>query len=394
MPVTSRVSGRDERAALLPAEILPLFDDGFVTSCDLYEEYVFRLALDVFRRSGLAAAFEKPATVAEAIERSGLDPRAAAVPVDWIVRTLAMRGVIGTRVEGAEVRHALAGDPEGLDAGEVRLEQERCDPAMLPSYTIAALAAEHYPAVLRGEVTGEQALFGATRMAAWAEYFSGGNGLYAISNLIGAIACDEALPAHGGAVLELGGGFGSGASALCDRLAARGRTQALTGYRFTEVSIPFLRQAQRLLPARHPDVPWAFARLDMNRPFREGGVEPHGFALVYAVNALHVAHDLAATLAEVREALGPGGKLVIAECVRPFPGRPVYVEFVFNLLETFRSPKLVPGWRPNGGFLTPEQWRAALESNGFRDVRLVPDVEAIRDAYPSFVVAAVVATRA
>ena len=48
----------------------------------------------------------------------------------------------------------------------------------------------------------------AARMAAWAEYFSGGNGLYAISNMVGAIACDEALPAQGGAVLELGGGFG------------------------------------------------------------------------------------------------------------------------------------------------------------------------------------------
>jgi len=30
----------------------------------------------------------------------------------------------------------------------------------------------------------------------------------------------------------------------------------------------------------------------------------------------------------------------IGECVRPFPRQPVYVEFIFNLLEAFRSPLL------------------------------------------------------
>jgi SAM-dependent methyltransferase len=115
---------------------------------------------------------------------------------------------------------------------------------------------------------------------------------------------------------------------------------------------------------------------------------------VHAVNALHVAHDLAFTLGQIREALRPGGALVIAECIRPFLGQPVYTEFVFNLLEAFQQPLLVPEWRPNGGFLTPEQWTAALHENGFRDVRWLPDIPLIRDAYPAFVVAAIVARRA
>jgi hypothetical protein len=96
---------------------------------------------------------------------------------------------------------------------------------------------------------------------------------------------------------------------------------------------------------------------------------------------LHVARDLAATLAEVRAALAPGGALVISECVRPFAGRPVYVELAFNLLASFRDPVLVPGWRPNGGFLTPEQWTQALAANGFRDVRSV-DIATIRKPSP------------
>ena len=132
----------------------------------------------------------------------------------------------------------------------------------------------------------------------------------------------------------------------------------------------------------------------MNKPFEEAGVVPGAYALVHGVNTLHVATDLAFTLGEVRSALAPGGAVVISECVRPFPGQPVYVEFVFNLLEAFREPVLDAGWRPNGGFLTPEQWTAALEASGFCDVRIVPDIAVIRDVYPSFVVAAVVAVKA
>ena len=54
----------------------------------------------------------------------------------------------------------------------------------------------------------------------------------------------------------------------------------------------------------------------------------------------------------------------------------------------------MPGWRPNGGFLTPEQWTAALAANGFEDIRIFPDIAAIREAYPGFIVAAIVARRA
>ncbi len=152
-----------------------------------------------------------------------------------------------------------------------------------------------------------------------------------------------------------------------------------------------MRRAERSLRARFADRGLEFGALDIDRPF---GVAPGAYALVYGVNVLHVARDLAATLAEVRAALAPGGALVISECVRPFAGRPVYVELAFNLLASFRDPILVPGWRPNGGFLTPEQWTQALAANGFTDVRVYPDIGAIRETLPLFVVAAVTARRA
>jgi SAM-dependent methyltransferase len=237
-------------------------------------------------------------------------------------------------------------------------------------------------------------LFAPERIGAWFEYFSNDNLIYAISNRIGALAAERALRGDGGPVLELGGGLGSGTAALLERFTETGRVSAIRSYRFTEIAPSFLRRGQRRLAGRFPGVTLSFGRLDMDRPFGEAGVEDGGLALVYGVNTLHVARDLEFTLAEVRRALAPGGALVLSECVRPFPGRPVYIEFLFNLLEVFRAPRLVEPWWPNGGFLTPEQWTAALEACGFRDVTVYPDIARIREVCPSFVVAAIAAVRA
>ena len=131
--------------------------------------------------------------------------------------------------------------------------------------------------------------------------------------------------------------------------APPGALTQMLGYRFTEVSPLFLKRAQRTLTARYPQVPFSFATLDIDGPFTAGGVAPGSCSLIYGVNVLHVARDLAATLAQLREALRSDGVLVMAECVRPFAGMPLHLELVFNLLGSFRDAVRVPGWRPNGG---------------------------------------------
>lgn len=394
-PSGDRSPQADERARLIPPELLPLFDDAFVRSCRLIEEYVVRLALRTVRSVGLERACAGGATVDEALTRAGLDPTVARVPVAWMLQMLAARGWVEcTTAGGAGTRYRIDRALPALDPDELLAAAAANDERCLPSYRIAALAAEAYPAVLRGEISGEQALFRPEGVVAWSRYFSNANPLYGVTNAIGAVAAARALPPQGGAVLELGAGFGSGAEALLERIEATGRARAVSHYRVTDQSAMFLRRAERTLRARFRATPLEFHALDIDRPFAEGGVRPASCALVYGVNVVHVARDLAATLAEVRTALVDRGVLAIAECVRPFAGRPVYVEFVFNLLGTFRDPVLAPPWRPNGGFLTPEQWRAALEANGFADVRVFPDIAGIRAVFPSFVVAAIVATRA
>ncbi len=394
MPTLSKRNGQDERAALFPPELLAHFDDALIASFDLFEEYVWRQALALFRACGLEAACRSPASVSEAVVRAGLLPEVARLPVSWILALLASRDWI-IREAGAdgEIRYRLGQTLPLLDPEELRAAQQVHDARCLPAYDIAALAAAHYPDVLGGRINGEQALFGGAGIIPWVKYFSNDNPVYAISNTVGAIAAAQASAADTETILEIGGGLGSGAIALLDHFENIGRTAQIGSYSLTEISPLFLKRAQRNLVARNPRCAMRFAALDIDHPFAGAGIAPGSVSMVYGVNVLHVARDLGKTLAQLRSALRDRGLLVMAECIRPFAHVPLHLELIFNLLGSFRDAVLVPDWRPNGGFLTPEQWTAALQANGFQDVRIYPDIAAIRDAYPSCVIGAIVARR-
>ena len=382
-------------AEVLPARVRAPFTASFVRSARLYDEFVHRLVFSVFRASGLAAAVGgAPGTSDEIMARAGLEPGRARVPVDWILRRLGHRGIL-ERTDGAgRPRFRLhAGVPE-LDPGAVREEQQREDAAWLPSYVLAETVAQDYPAFLRGERTGEEILFSPSRLRLWVDFFSNANPLYAVNNLVGAGAAQEWMPPTRLVIVELGGGLGSGAAALLEGLRREGRWPEIDEYRFTELVPAFLRRGQHALQARFPDASFLkFGALDMNLPFEKQGVAPRSASLVYAVNTLHVARDLHFTLREIFEVLAPGGRLVVSECIRTIPAQAIYVEFIFNLMETFRSPVLHPSYRPNGGFLTPEQWRGAMDATGFVEIAVLPDIAAMRARFPDFNVGAVGATR-
>jgi SAM-dependent methyltransferase len=377
----------------LPPGLAPVFDARFTRSNALFDEFVYRLSVRVLCDTGLARAVGEWGTVDELVRRAGLDPRPAAVPVSWMLRHVARRGGLAREdtADGPRFRDNGLGTPE---PALIAAEQREHDAGCLPSYALAEMAAREYPAFLRGGPTGEQILFAPARLPLWISYFSNDHPLYAVNNHVGAVAVAASMPRRPGTILELGGGLGSGAAALLERLSRAGRLADVHAYRFTELVPALLRRGQRLLEERFADAPpLAFATLDMNQPFTPQGVAPASVSLVYAVNTLHVASDLAFTLGEVSRVLEPGGQLIVSECVRPWPADTLYPEFVFNLLETFRSPRLHPAYRPNGGFLTAEQWTGALEAAGFCDIRVLPDLMRIRKDFPGFYVAAIVATR-
>jgi SAM-dependent methyltransferase len=381
-------------AEFLSAPLAAWFDARFVRSDRLIDEYTSRLTLQVAKAVGLDETLAGGGTAEELVARLHLNPEAALVPIGWILRRLAERGVIVAREAGDgpprfRAEHALPGD----DPAVVRAEQERHDPASLPSYALADTAAQMYPAFLAGKRSGEDILLGPARLGLWSRYFSNEHPLYAVNNRLAAAAVMSCLGETPSTILELGGGLGSATAAVLDALLAADRVDDVAAYRVTELAPMFLRTAQRRAETHYPTVPWlTFATLDIDQPFAPQGIAPESVSIVYAVNTLHVSRDLTATLGEIRRALRPGGCLVAGECVRPRAGETVYPEFVFNLLTTFRAPALHPGYRPNGGFLTPEQWREALGTAGFRDVRTLPDMDVVRAAVPRFSVAALIAS--
>jgi SAM-dependent methyltransferase len=131
----------------------------------------------------------------------------------------------------------------------------------------------------------------------------------------------------------------------------------------------------------------------MTRPFEAQGVVPGSQSVVFAVNTIHVAHNLDFTLGEILRTLEPGGRLIISECVRMLPGQALNAEFIFNLMATFRSRRPDTPGQPPAGFLLPAQWKSALEAAGFADVRFLPDVLTFSDRFPRFHVAVIGATR-
>lgn len=402
MTVADRIVGltaeeREQLAARiarhLPAPLVSVFDPDLMCSHLLFDEFVHRLILQVCAETGLAAAASTSvwSTVDDIVARSGFDPAHATVAVGSMFGHLAARGMLA-RNDG---RFRAESPLPAADPDEVRVEQQRHDPACRPSYVVAETVARDYPAFLRGKRSGEDILLAPSRLPLWVAYFSNDNVLYAVNNRVGAVAVETWMSRTPGTILEIGGGCGSGTSALLERLAAVDRLAQARAYRFTELVPAFLRRAERIVQERFRDVPGlTFEALDMNRAFAEQGVAPESVSVVYAVNTLHVAHDLAFTLGEVRQALAPGGQLIVSECVRPFDGQTLYPEFIFNLMSTFRAPRLHPEYRPNGGFLTIGQWTAALAAAGFRDVRVLPDIDSIRRLFPTFYAAALGATRA
>ena len=400
MDTTSEIGRAEAPAAaallrgLLPPELLPLFDASFVRLHLLYDEFIHRLVLRVVSETGLEQTLREPGTPTEIATRAGFAGGQALVPLDWMLRHLTARGLLEELSGGAAFRYRSLGPFPTLDPAPVSEEQKRLDPSWMPAYTLAETIARDYPAFLRGEVTGEEVLFSPRRLRLWSDYFSNDNGLYVVNNRLGALAVEQWLPRSGATVLEVGGGLGSGALALLERLEAAGRLGAIEEYRFTEFVPAFLRRGEHAVRARYAGLSRiTFASLDMNRPFGKQGVAPGSVSVVYAVNTLHAAHDLDFTLGEVLRALEPGGCLVVSECVRSHARQPIEAEFVFNLTETFRSPRLHPLYRPSGGFLTPGQWKGAMEAAGFVDIRFLPDIMRVQDQAPTFIAAAVGATR-
>ncbi len=379
----------DARAYTLLAEAglgRDLFNPRQHRGCELVERYARDLALDLCVRLGTFDRLHAPASVASVRDACGFVP-AFDRPLGWLLEHARHAGVL---VRDGDA-YRLDAPPPAPALAEIKSAGLDENPAYAPAYELLDVAAALYPRVARGEVQAERALF--LRVGLWMAYFSNANGYYALTNRVAARAVAARIP-RAATVLEVGAGLGSATTALLEALRAHDRPDAVRAYRATEPVVFFRRRAERTLAAGWPGAPITVDDLDLNRPWPEQGIAPGSCALVWGVNVFHLARRLDDVLSAARDALVPGGWLVIGEGVRPSATATVGAELPFQLLDGFHDVLLDPVTRPTAGFLTAEAWHAALRRTGFSTIETVPDVVRLRRHYPGLLAAAFCARRA
>jgi SAM-dependent methyltransferase len=392
--VTARTEDLPTLLARIPdRDIRSLFSQDFILCCEQFDQFTTAMVLQVLRELEMEDSLRSGTTVDELISGKQLAPQAA-VPLGWFLRKLAAEDLVSAEGSGRGTVFRSRGPLPSRDPDSAEARAQAINARSMPPFRVVRAMVESIPEFLKGQKTGEEILFSPSRLALWFDYFSNDNLLYEINNRLGAEAVWRALPPDRPAtVVELGGGAGSAALAIAERLARDAAGSRIGRYVFTETVPTFLRRAERTIRARYPEMSIEFARLDFDRDFAEQGVGPGVADIVYAVNTVHIAKDLTETLVRIRETLKPGGRAVFSECVRPFAGQPIYVEFVFNFLENFTGVATNAETRPNHGFLTPEHWRRAFRAAGFESPEILPDVEELAKHYDAFFVAAVSARR-
>jgi SAM-dependent methyltransferase len=251
-------------------------------------------------------------------------------------------------------------------------------------------AASLYPAVARGEQSGDHSLFGPQGIALWLNYFHNDNLTYAVNNWVGAaLAADRLSTRRGLRILEVGAGAGSASETLVRWFDECGLLPLIERYLITEPNAFFRRRAQRELAKQYPDLALEWGALDLNLPWDTQGIAWAEFDLVYAVNVLHVSNDLLFSLNQARSALTANGWLVIGECLRPYVNQPIYPELMFQILASFTEVQIDLEIRPNPGFLTADHWRRAFTRAGFEHTEVAPDINGIREIYPHFFTGAI-----
>jgi SAM-dependent methyltransferase len=365
-----------------------IFTEKLHFSIELIQRYTLELAAELLQSLGVTAHMRSWRTADELCRVLSFDSKFT-LTLGWLIDAAVELGDIEVR-QGESLRYRMAANWRPRDVTLLRERVLAIDAANAATLDLLDYAASIYPAVARGEASAEQVLFDPQKIALWLAYFRNDNPTYAVNNWIGALAAiDRVANRSKFSILEIGAGAASGAEILLEVLNARGLAGHLERYVVTEPSAFFLHRAQRHLTRRHPYLPLEFRALDINRPWRAQSASEAGFDLVYGINVMHVAHDLAYSLRQARDALASNGWLVMGECVHTNRYKPIFPEFIFQMLDSFRSVQTDPALRPAPGFLTPHYWRCALAHAGFHVQQVEPDVERISALCPNFLSSAV-----
>src|SRR6266404_7634791 len=370
-----------------------LFSERLYQSVELMERYSIDLSIDLLGRLDVINELHQWRSARELCQALSFQSRFRSA-VTWLVERVLETGCVEARTTVDNRSYRLRHAPWLPDLARLRGIGLEIDPGNSPTFALLDKAASVYPAVARGEKSGEQELFGTETIPLWLNYFHNDNLTYAVNNWPGVVLAAKRLSSRPRLrILEVGAGAGSASGILLRWFDERGLLPRIERYLITEPNAFFRRRGQRELSSRYRDLPLEWGALDINLRWDTQGVARGEFDLVYGVNVLHVAKELLFSLSQARDALAADGWLVIGECVRPYVNQPIYAELIFQILDSFTDVNTDPEIRPNPGFLTADQWRRAFTRAGFDCAEVTPDVDRIREVYSHFFTGAICGQR-
>jgi len=222
-----------------------MFTREFVLCAEHFDQFTVDSVLNLVHELGFEEPLAHGVSARELVASRGFAERAE-VPLRWFLRKLAAAGFLDVARDRDEAVYRARGPLPFGDPDRAESQAKALDPRSLPAFAVVRAMVAHVPEFLRGEKTGEEILFSPAKLSLWFDYFSNDNLLYQINNRLGAEAVVRALPATRRAtIVELGGGSGSAAIAVGERLARDGALPRVAHYVFTEIVPTFLRRAER-----------------------------------------------------------------------------------------------------------------------------------------------------
>ncbi|KAG9764092.1 hypothetical protein KCU73_g1117, partial [Aureobasidium melanogenum] len=275
--------------------------------------------------------------------------------VDYLYHILNTEaGLIESR-EGQWVRTSASLPNKTSEA--VLQELHHSHPGHSDAFELAYHCGTHLAEVLEGTETGVKLIFGSTKGRDLVSKLYGNwplNVLYydRMASLLEQIA--TRLPRGQGPlkILEMGAGTAGTTKILLPRLAKLGIP---IEYTFTDLSPSFVAAARKQFKQ------YGFMRFRAHDIEKAPADDLVGSQhLVIASNAVHATHDLAVSAANIKQALQPGGALLMLEMTKPV----VFIDIIFGLFEGW--------WLFDDGrdhaISHQDRWDRVLRSVGFDKV--------------------------
>ena len=83
-----------------------------------------------------------------------------------------------------------------------------------------------------------------------------------------------------------------------------------------------------------------------------------------------MASDIIQSLEYIFHVIKPRGAIVISELIRPNPGKKLFQEIIFNLLNSYRY-EIEGSFRSLPGFLSIEEWSKIFSKFGFKKMEVL-----------------------